>query len=853
MTQAKLSDWFQERPNWFRDAARRLLEYTTLSDQDYEDLKKICLEEVDNSSKTTEYALPENAFDSINTYKLKLTSIGEVQGINALSPKVPLRFGQSNLAVIYGQNGTGKSGYVRILKHACGMRNPGNLLPNAYSTKTVQQNCAIDYEKDDIAINVEWDASSGLLPDLACVDIFDTSCGKVYVTAENEVTYEPPVLSFFSDLIKVCEDVSGKLDLEIEKHISKLPTLPSAYATTLTDQWYQKLSVKTKKEDIEKNCSWSDEDEENLIKLQKRLAEKAPKEQAQLTRKKQQHIKTLIADTKKHLAELSDEDCKRILSEKKKAAEAKETAEVAAKKVFSSTPLTGIGSETWKNLWEFARNYSETEAYTGQTFPYVEEESRCVLCHQPLSDEAKTRMVSFEDFIKGAAQNGAKVAQDKFEKSLDTLSEIPTIENIRIKTDAGGISQKKIIPLIEQAYSALQSRKTSLNQIENYSELDALPDCDEWLTAIQKHIDEYERIAQQYDQDAESDNRPELKSQFSELQARKWLSQQRTAIDDELKRLASVKKIQLAKKLAQTRALSTKKGELAETLITDAYVERFNSELKYLRASHVNVELIKSKVKKGKVLHKLRLQDSNISSPGDVLSEGEYRIVALAAFLADVTGKIQPAPFVFDDPISSLDQPFEEAVVQRLVALSKERQVIVLTHRLSLLGMVQDYAKKAGLKPEVVCLRKESWGAGEPGGAPLFARKPEGALKALIAKLPNLRKMQEKHGQEVYDPQAKALCSDFRIIVERMVECNLLADVVQRYRRAINTMGKIEHLAKIEKSDCKFIDDLMTEYSRYEHAQPIEAPVPMPSPDDLERDFKSLQSWHDEFKKRPTP
>lgn len=48
----------------------------------------------------------------------------------------------------------------------------------------------------------------------------------------------------------------------------------------------------------------------------------------------------------------------------------------------------------------------------------------------------------------------------------------------------------------------------------------------------------------------------------------------------------------------------------------------------------------------------------------EVLSEGERRIVALAAFIADVTGRDTKAPFVFDDPISSLDQIFEEKVIR---------------------------------------------------------------------------------------------------------------------------------------------------------------------------------------------
>ena len=852
MAQVKLSDWFNERPIWLRDAAKRLLENDSLGDQDYEEFKTLCLQEVGGLCKSAECTLPENAFDSINANKLKLVSIGDVQGINALAPKVPLQFGKGNLAVVYGQNGAGKSGYVRILKHACGARHPGILHPNAYRTESVRQKCSIEYEKDDVSFHQEWEASSGFLPDLKSVDIFDASCGKVYVTAENEVTYEPPVLSFFSELISVCEDISSKLDAEAGKLLSKLPDHPSDYSSTPAGQWYGKLSIQTKEEDVTKYCSWSDEDEQKNVELQKRLAEKAPAERAKQIRKQQQHIKSLIKDTEKYVGQLSDDNCRRIISAKNKAILHQKTAEAAADKVFSGAPLEGVGSEIWMRLWEHARIYSQELAYVGRDFPYVDTESRCVLCHQPLSEEAKARIVSFEEFVKGAAQKEADAAQEKFVKALKSISEVPTIENLKTKADAAGLTQGVEPFPLNRLYSALHTRKELLAKAEKLEDLDALPQCKEWIAQAEKQISESEKVATQYDEDSGTDNRPELGAQLSELQAKKWLSQQRKSIDEELKRLKAIQKLQSAKRLTNTRALSTKKGELAETLITDAFVKRFNKELENLGANHIEIELIKSKVTKGKVLHRLRLLDSNIDSPDDVLSEGEHRIVALAAFLADVTGENCPAPFVFDDPISSLDQDFEEAVVQRLVALSQKRQVIVLTHRLSLLGLVQDYAEKASVKPEIVCIRKEAWGTGNPGDTPLFAKKPEKALNALLnGGLSKARKLLGDHGQEVYDPYAKALCSDFRILVERMVECNLLADVVQRYRRAINTLGKIDKLAKINESDCKFFDAMMTKYSRYEHAQPIEAPVTMPSPDDLETDFKALKAWHDEFINRP--
>ncbi|MFC0571556.1 AAA family ATPase [Paraburkholderia solisilvae] len=90
---------------------------------------------------------------------------------------------------------------------------------------------------------------------------------------------------------------------------------------------------------------------------------------------------------------------------------------------------------------------------------------------------------------------------------------------------------------------------------------------------------------------------------------------------------------------------------------------------------------------KGRISFALKLRDTKQNAAAHaVLSEGESRIVALAAFLADITGSGQSTPFVFDDPISSLDQEFEERVADRLVELSRTRQVIVFTHRLSLLA-----------------------------------------------------------------------------------------------------------------------------------------------------------------------
>ncbi len=848
---ASLSKWFSERPQWLQIAATRLLQQPELTDKDVSELATLCQQEADGKLPKTTCTFPATAFSQGAAGTLRLCSISDVEGVNALAPRKPLEFGKGNITIVYGNNGSGKSGYVRLLKHVCGARETGTLHRNVYKPGSAVQKACISFEQDGISKTHTW-SGQGICDDLNSVDIFDTSFGKVFVSSEDEVSYEPPVLSFFSSLIVACEKVASALDTEANRHQSKKPNIPADKKITPEGIWYEAISAKTSTQDIDKHCTFGSADETEIQTLQQRLAEQAPAEKAKQLKKQKQHIDTLVQDTQKYLEQLSDENYRRIIAAKKKSILKKTAADTAAEKVFSGSELEGIGSDVWKELWEAARNYSVSAAYKEAEYPNVADDSRCVLCHQTLTQEAKERLVSFENFVKGEMQKAASDAAKEYETASQTIEALPTSETLKTRIDAAGIPQDEVASQVTDFFAQLQARKDLLPGIDSE---EAIPDpllSPKWIEEANAQSKSLGELAAKYDEDAKSDNREEIKKKLNSLQARKWLSEHRAAIDEEVTRLKLLNQIKAAKKSADTTALSRKKGELAEALITDAFVQRFNEELKALGASRVKVDLVKSKVSKGRVLHKLQLRGASQSGLADVLSEGENRIVSIAAFLADVTGRTYPAPFVFDDPISSLDQNFEEAVVQRLCAIASERQVVIFTHRLSLLAMVQDYAKKVSIKPEIVCIREEPWGTGEPGNTPLQAQKPLQALNTLInSELPKAKKLFNESGFDAYKSEAKAICSEFRILLERMVEYELMSDVVQRYRRAINTMGKISNLAKISEADCKYFDDLMTKYSRYEHSQPAEAPVTLPEPDELETDFNRLKQWQTEFKDRP--
>ena len=341
------------------------------------------------------------------------------------------------------------------------------------------------------------------------------------------------------------------------------------------------------------------------------------------------------------------------------------------------------------------------------------------------------------------------------------------------------------------------------------------------------------------------------------LEAQLWVSQQKAAVVKEVERRKAWNDFETWKGLANSRRVSLKASEIAEKVITESYLGRFNAELEVLGAKRIRVAIVKTRAERGRALHQLKLTGvkRGQEEPARILSEGERRIISLAAFLADVTGKPNIAPFVFDDPISSLDQDFEWAVAKRLAELAKTRQVLVFTHRLSLYGAMEDVARKVGEQwkkthLEQRCIEAYAGSAGLPVSNTVWTLRTDKANNLLLTRLQAAKQAGEIGGSEVYRALAQGICSDFRKLLERTVEDDLLNEVVKRHRRSVTTDNRLPALCAIEPSDCATIDRLMTKYSFYEHSQSMEAPAFIPDEAELRLDIEELKAWRTDFEGR---
>lgn len=844
----KLEEWFKTRPKWLQDAAHRLIQKGELSEQDFTELFSICNAEV-TGQNVVFTGLTTGSLAVQDTSKpLRLDSVSEVKGINALVPTQPLSFGNTPICIIYGRNGAGKSGYVRLLKHVCGARRPGELLGNIFAAAQQPQTANIAYSFDNQAKTATW--SGQPVAELRGVDIYDTASGLIYVNDENEVAFEPWLLRLFTKLTAVCENLSRQIDGKIQLCVSSKPPLPPIYAATISGQWYSNLSAATTTAELDQKSAWSTADEAALNDLNLRLAEANPALKAVQLRRQKSAASDLATSLRAMYDGLSTEKCEEYLKAKASAKAKRLAADEDAKKVFEEAPLDGVGSESWRLLWEAARTYSTAVAYRDALFPNIAGDARCILCQRELDAESCERFQSFESFVKGEMQKQADEAFETMQALEKALPKFPDDVAFGLQVDAAGVVEEEDRLAIQDFVTGLSNRKATCLALHDAAELPALP-----ATTVLQGLDalaaEYENQAAACDEDAKGTNRPQLQAQQQELSARKWLNQQRQAIEGEISRLDQIQTLRKAQDITNTVALSRKKSALADELITAAYINRFKDELANLKAGHLLVEIRKTRTEVGRVYHRITLRNATREvRTSDILSEGEFRIVSLAAFLADTEGRGAKTTFVFDDPISSLDQTYEESTVQRLVALSKNRQVLVFTHRLSLIGMIEKYSDKEHVDASVVCISR--FRTGDIAELPITLTKTKPAANRLLNEGLAAAKKALDNGDAAYEQVAKGLCRDIRILMEQIVESDLIGGVVRRFSAEVQTKGRVQHLAKITAEDCKFVDDVMTAYSRYEHSQPAEAPVDLPKPDELEKDLKAISDFIQTLQQRKT-
>lgn len=422
----EIINWSVNKPMFVRDAVRRLLNNQSLSDLDYSEIKELLMKEhgFDNISLTPIPATT-NDIPSINEpdNQIKIEKIHSPHNINALYDKTSLQFALDGLTVVYGKNGSGKSSFSKMFKKLCWSRDKNVVLKrNVYKEDNSPQTFKIKFYEGRDEKEFVWFEDSSVDQRLNSVLVFDSKCADAYLNKENPAEYKPAGIDILERLALVFNEVSQKIDNEVLCLNKVRFGLPSKYDKTLIYHWFQNIG-NLDRITIENKLIISDEQKEVKNTLEKSLKDSNIAETNKTLRHKKERYRKL-QESLSTIEVLFTGDSIREIRELKKDVIVKEQAYRAACIPFNTDNEFSIGSETWRVLWNAARNYVISDLHKDYPILSNEKGNFCALCQQPLSEDAENRLKKFDLYMQdttGIAFEQAKNKLVEIEKNTHLL------------------------------------------------------------------------------------------------------------------------------------------------------------------------------------------------------------------------------------------------------------------------------------------------------------------------------------------------------------------------------------------------------------------------------------------------
>lgn len=828
-------------PLWQRDALRRFLTSATFAAAEEEQVFILLKAEAGLIHGTVPAAVPlaeeHLPLEADEETVVQLGAIKNVVNVNRLSPDQDLSFGADGLTVVYGDNGSGKSGYVRLLKHACRERSVEPILPNVFAaTDEVVPAATIRYRTgpDEEPIDGAWRHGESFAPALSQMAVFDSRVATVTVEQDNELRVLPRGLDALENLADLSRSLAERLKAERNACGSEEAALVQGLgAGGAVEAIIGQVAAETGDEAIAALVPFSVADGKRLADLRAMLRD--PEARAKALRGRKQRCETALGHVKAGLAAVSDEVLRDLREKAETVASLDKAAEALSAKGFASEPLEGVGTPAWKYLFEAARDYSVEHAYVGRDFPATEMGDKCVLCHQELAPDAQARMQRFDAFVKAEVETKLKQATQAFTtamtpvlKAADTLK--AATQALEAVDDEDSAWRDHVKVLVE-AGSARQQMVSPAVEAGDWTTIPALPAIN--VAALEQHGATLETEARACEAALEAERKAELHAEAAGLAAREVLSGKM----DALKKLRDLRRrdktLADADKLTRSNKITTLRKELDQRYIQDDLREKLSDEIKALKLERLPVAL-GFQTRSVKTRHKIALDGAVAKHDvNKVVSEGEHRALALAAFLAQVCHQSTSAGIIVDDPVSSLDHDRRDLVARRLVEEAARRQVIVFTHDLVFYHMLREQCEiqrvrltSRSLEPGVemfgIVSSQEPW----------LARDIKGRLHFLeYEELPRLRRAYDED-RAAYERSLLFFHDRLRRTWERLIEEVIFAKCVLRFDPGIRTQS-LDSVA-VEDEVVHAVHRGMTEASKWTgHDEAASVKRPVPTPDDL--------------------
>lgn len=636
-------NWVENKPAFWQVSIERLLRNNELTDTDIKELKEIC--KVDFGLSNFEFDqvdfdnLREFADNSTSTEDLILSKILNIDNINALSKTSELQFAPQGLTLVYGDNGSGKSSYVSILKHTCKTRGQKpKLNGNLYEPTSFRNDNKADVEYTIDGVNYSSvNLINGEVSDskLKSVDVFDTFSANHYIEGEDEIAFIPQGLSIVEKFAVYLKRIENELieELSSPSLVKFDHTILEVSDDSTAKTFLGNLNSDTTLDELRAESVWDSTKESIVTELNKGIDKLKATDPKKNLKENEEKIKRFeILKNKFQVLEnnLTGQFLNGLKLTLNNYVTTSDALKQSSESAFSELPIEGVGNNSWKLLWESARIFFNESKKT-KSFPETESDSNCPLCLQQLGEDARKRFTDFEEFVKNDIQKSYDEASNKFDLTIEGLNKLgfffnelePTIIELEELINGYTQHQEQYLELLSKHKDYLLGLLNSKRKVESINSIDIENSPKKSITKLIENLTEINEKLKT--QSIEDDLKPLLK-ELNQLNGEKKIFDFKPKLGREIYRQKKIKLLNQCIGKCNTRQVTALSNDLATNYISQNLKQNFKKELTKLGFKNIKIET-ETKGQRGKQYHYLRLDEQNTSniSLKDILSEGEHR------------------------------------------------------------------------------------------------------------------------------------------------------------------------------------------------------------------------------------
>ena len=828
-----LAAWANEQDEWVRATVRRVLSSgRALSGDDLDAMYSLFRQEkgFDERTMPVEAELAVVAAEDETEQPLVVTKLWDVTGVNALVPGSVIE-PHAGITILFGENGTGKTGYSRIFKALAGSRTADTILGDIAASEEVAQSAKVEYTVGTDSKTLAWAGEQGVAP-FTRMSIFDSPAVNFHVDDDLEYVYVPTVLALFNHVNTALKGVHDRVSEAVGGLAAGSATLLSRFPRESTVYpLIEMLGASTDLAELEARADRRSDVDERVDVVRRAVAAlEADTLSSQISER--QRTERLLGQASSAAATLGALNIETLNSLVARRAELQEDYKTFRSELFAAADLPADPEATWDTFVTSGEAYRRHLDARG-----VHDSGRCLYCRQQLDAPAKALIAKYSEYLTDRISSDIAAAEQSIR---EITGPILAIRMPDVDVFVGEHEHQKDRPAHYSSISSIRGALVSATaRIQAGEPLDAA----ELAEALASGASIDALLAPLADDiadlKAQSENRTgaliEKKRELAELTAAAELGKSWATIRAQVEHAKEADQLRaLGGRFTALRRSVTELAKAAsDQLINQNFELLFAEECRALRTPDLRVEFVG---RQGRAHRRKTLAGRH--KPSKVLSEGEQKVLALADFLAEARLAGITAPVIFDDPVSSLDHRRINEVAQRIARLADDNQVIVFTHDIFFAATLLSLFETSKRCSYFQITDEDGKGKVVRASGPRWDSL--GSLKSHINKTIDAAKGVDGEARaalirEGYD-WIRSWCEVF-------TETDLLAGVSQRYQPNIRmtTLGSIkvgalpaatEVVTRIFEEACRYIPG---------HSQPLPTLGVAPTLAGLESHWKELQ------------